>query len=389
MRSHYIDTGLYDDLHADDDPMISEDGYGQVSKKFDEAEMLEALELPDWTESEARLPPQEAYEAMKFMAPLDKGEEELLEDTPFVTPGPEYPNSGELRYVDDSDHDEWIYHRQADGTQAMDHNAEDQMFGESDLAEEEVMDLLGTEVGFKLRPKKLLRGAGRGLRRAGRTLKKIPGAVKKLLTAPARAALRGFKRKLAKRRAAYTARKAGRRAPNMHDTAQAQQWSKQWLASRGGKYGRAISAISGDDFMGAASDVALVAALVALPLPTLSILLGRLLTKASKEGAPASPGADAAPEGAEGPPEGAEGPSEEAPAPEPPAEEPPPEEAAPEEAAPEEAAGWLSGHSYERAVRRRAARLAGNGRPTPAHVARAVRDVDRVISRNVISCWPR
>lgn len=107
---------------ADDDPMMSAEGYTEMTPEFDEDDMLDALEEPDEDEPQAQLPPQEAYEAMKYQAPLSEDEEEILNETPFLGPN--------MTWVDDSQHNEFLEQRMSERYKAMDEALEDEMYGE-------------------------------------------------------------------------------------------------------------------------------------------------------------------------------------------------------------------------------------------------------------------
>ena len=123
-QAEFVDTALE---QADDDPMFDDDGQTHMQPGFDEDQMLHALESGRHAVS-----PQEAYEEMKYSAPLDKAEIEILNETPFLGP--------ELSFVDDADHAEWLYDHQRLKKNAMDEAFEDQMYG----------DLLDDESGWGL-----------------------------------------------------------------------------------------------------------------------------------------------------------------------------------------------------------------------------------------------
>lgn len=159
---------------TDDDAMVSEDGYTEIRPDFDEDDMLEALEDPAITEPQADIPPQEAYEAMKFQAPLDKEEEFFLSTTPFLQEDP-HGHGDPIRWIDDPDHEEWLANRAAEKHKGMDEVLEDEMYG--NLTEEERMDRAGTEVGFSIR---------KSLRKVGRAAKRAGGVAARVATTPAR-----------------------------------------------------------------------------------------------------------------------------------------------------------------------------------------------------------
>lgn len=159
---------------TDDDAMVSEDGYTTITPQFDEDEMLSALEDPPDDEPQAEDPPQEAYEAMKFQAPLNKEEKFLLSSTPFLQEDP-HGHGNPIRWVDDPDHEEWLANRASENHKAMDEVLEDEMYG--NLTPEERMDRAGTEVGFSIR---------KSLRKVGRVAKRAGGVAARVATTPAR-----------------------------------------------------------------------------------------------------------------------------------------------------------------------------------------------------------
>jgi len=124
-QAKFIDTALQPD---DDAPSFDEDGQTHMRPAFDEYSMLEVLENPGG-DVQAQLSPQQAYEEMKYSAPLSEEEREILNETPFLGP--------ELTYVDDADHTEWLLNRAKDKRAAMDFILEDQMYGE-DLGDDEL-----------------------------------------------------------------------------------------------------------------------------------------------------------------------------------------------------------------------------------------------------------
>lgn len=169
------DEDLDGEDDADDDAMVDEDGYTSMTPAFDEEETLEALEDPMPTEPQAELEPQEAYEAMQFMAPLSNEEEDVLRSTPFLQADPRSTGlQHPVRWVDDPDHFEWLTQRMKDRQNAMDEVLEDEMYGDEmdGLTEEEAMDRNGSEVfdesGFSLRS--AFRRVGRGISRGARGL---------------------------------------------------------------------------------------------------------------------------------------------------------------------------------------------------------------------------
>ena len=107
---------------ADDDPMMSAEGYTAMTPEFDEEDMLDALEEPDEDEPQAELPPQEAYEAMKYQAPMSAEEAEILNETPFLGPN--------MTWVDDSQHNEFLEQRMSERYKGMDEALEDEMYGD-------------------------------------------------------------------------------------------------------------------------------------------------------------------------------------------------------------------------------------------------------------------
>ena len=156
---------------SDDDSMVDEDGYTEMTPSFDENEMLLALESPDPTDTQAELDPQEAYEAMLFQAPLSKEEAEVIDSTPMLFDDPHNDRGNPIRWVDDPDHNEWIMQRTMGRYKAMDEVLEDQMYGDGDifgapraLTEEESAERAGSDVG--LRAPKFVRRATSGIKRA-------------------------------------------------------------------------------------------------------------------------------------------------------------------------------------------------------------------------------
>lgn len=117
-KSRFVATAMVPD---DDAPSFDDDGYTAMCPSFDEAAMLAAYENPDLSDAYAQLLPQEAYEHMKFQAPLSRGEKSILNSTPFLD---------DLAWVDDPDRAEWLRSRSKEGSKAMDKVLEDQMYGE-------------------------------------------------------------------------------------------------------------------------------------------------------------------------------------------------------------------------------------------------------------------
>src|SRR5580698_10104900 len=116
-RSTFEATAMQPD---DIDPGSTDRGHTFNRDDFDELDMLSTLEHPPIGEPQAQLSPQESYELMKYSAPLDEGEREILNSTPFLGPN--------LTYVDDADHNEWIINKSHDKTSAMDTTLEDVMY---------------------------------------------------------------------------------------------------------------------------------------------------------------------------------------------------------------------------------------------------------------------
>ena len=153
---------------TDDDKVISEDGFTFMTPEFDENDMEQALENPAYTEPQAKLPPQEAYETMKFQSPLSEEEMDVLDSVPGLSP------EGGLTWVDDTDHAEWLMQQTKNRNQAMDKILEDQMYGAGDdefvqgMTEEERMDRAGTDSNSGWSIRKGLKRVGRGIKRTGR-----------------------------------------------------------------------------------------------------------------------------------------------------------------------------------------------------------------------------
>lgn len=116
-----LDGDKYD---GDDDPMITDDGYGVITPKFDEEAMLDALESPASNDSYSRLAPQQAYEEMKYMAPLSKAEKYILDTTPFL--------DDTLSWIDDPGHEDELFDYQKQKSKAMDNILDDQMYGDKE-----------------------------------------------------------------------------------------------------------------------------------------------------------------------------------------------------------------------------------------------------------------
>lgn len=148
------DPNLDGDMNeGDDDPMITDDGYGVITPKFDEADMLDALENPASSDSASALSPQQAYEEMKYMAPLSKAEKYILDTSPFL--------DDTLSWIDDPGHEDEMFEYQGEKSKAMDNILDDQMYGES---EEDQLVRTGSD-GFD--------DSGFGLRSLGRFAKKV------------------------------------------------------------------------------------------------------------------------------------------------------------------------------------------------------------------------
>jgi hypothetical protein len=218
-----IDTALQPD---DDDPTHTDDGYTALKPSFDEYDMLRAVEDPPIDEPQAELPPQEAYDLMKYSAPLDKEELQILRETPFLGP--------ELSFVDDADHEEWIMNRMRDRRQSMDFVLEDAMYGDQVLAD---------ELGFGI-PRVLKRAAGgvaRGARGAARGVAKVTSSVVKKFV-PSRdaqkaAIVKRTNARLVQGRANFLqmadVKNGIKNRPRSYYVALAKPWSKSRLAAGG------------------------------------------------------------------------------------------------------------------------------------------------------------
>lgn len=153
-----LDGDKYD---GDEDPMITDDGYGVITPNFDEVSMLNALENPGPDESSLSLSPQEAYNEMKYMAPLSDGEKYILDTTPFL--------DDTLSWIDDPGHDDELFEYQGQKSKAMDNILDDQMYGDDEFglrgeSEENRLIRTGND-GFD--------DSGWGLRSVGRLAKKV------------------------------------------------------------------------------------------------------------------------------------------------------------------------------------------------------------------------
>lgn len=164
-------TALDDD---DGDLLISEDGYTAITPSFDEDEMLLALEEPSTTEPQAELAPQEAYEAMKFQAPLSAEEQLILATTPGLRG---------LRWIDDPDHTEYLLHRAADAHKGMDEVLEDEMYGTANALSPRALSPRLRGLRVSLGPARFAKLARRrGLRRLARAVDR-PGVLGELAEA--------------------------------------------------------------------------------------------------------------------------------------------------------------------------------------------------------------
>lgn len=182
-REEIVATALQPD---DDDPMMTDDGYTEMTPEFDNLDMLRALENPPPSDAQAQLAPQEAYELLEFEQPVTPDEIEILKRTPFLGP--------ELSWVDDPDHTEWILQRMKEKRGAMDRVLEDQIYGvgEDELEGTELVlgdeyDVLGWGIPGVL--KKAVRKTAGAVRSAARTTSRAARTVARTTARPvARAA---------------------------------------------------------------------------------------------------------------------------------------------------------------------------------------------------------
>lgn len=147
---HLIDTAT---VPEDDDPMVSPDGYAELSPGFAEEEMIDALVSPSADDADLAIPPREALDVEEYQRPLSRAEAAALEETPLL----DLDRGQGLRYVDDPLQEAWMQDASRRKARAMEAILEDQMYGED-------------ESGFSL-TRKLRSGAraiGRGARRAAR-----------------------------------------------------------------------------------------------------------------------------------------------------------------------------------------------------------------------------
>ena len=121
---------------------------------------METLEEDEFGEGEMDndpqgiLPPQEAYDAMTFMAPLNDEEDDLIDEVPGLMDR----GRGQLMFVDDADHEQWIRQMAKNGTHGIDRALEDAMYGDE------------SEIGLKLKRPRLLKKLGRGLKSTGKVV---------------------------------------------------------------------------------------------------------------------------------------------------------------------------------------------------------------------------
>lgn len=218
-HEHLVDTAMVPD---DDDPDTTDDGYTWNRPEFDEFDMLRTLEKPPIGDPQAELPPQEAYDLMKFSAPLDKEEEFVLDSTPFLQP------EGGLSFVDDADHDEWLMNRMRDKRGAMDNVLEDQMYGD--------------DLGFGLSSiTRAVKGAARAAAHApGNVARAAAGLVKKFVPnrdAQKAALVRQTNTRLVNGRANFLqmtdVRRGVRDRPRSYYLTQARPWARSRLTAGG------------------------------------------------------------------------------------------------------------------------------------------------------------
>lgn len=209
-------------MQPDDlDPTLTRRGNSHYEPGFDELSMLSTLENPPIGDPQAQLSPQEAYDQMKFSAPLDAGEVAILESTPFLGP--------ELSFVDDADHNEWIMNQSRGKTSAMDHALEDVMYGEDESG-----------WGFSSLTHAISRAA-KGVEHAALAPARLAaGLVKKFVPgrdAQKAALIKKTNARLTQGRANFLqmadVKNGIKNRPRSYYVAQAQQWSRSKLANAG------------------------------------------------------------------------------------------------------------------------------------------------------------
>ena len=168
MTDKYASTSLQPD---DLDPTVDERGNMPVGTPEGRDTAYQAL-------VDDGLSPQEASEAVDYMAPLSEEEAEIMD---------EYPLDG-LAFVDDADRQQTLRNLAAEGTHAIDRAKEDAIYGEDNMNNEEKLERNDSDSGWgfssikrgiKRGVRGVKRGAGRGLRGAGRLATKPLGMVAK------------------------------------------------------------------------------------------------------------------------------------------------------------------------------------------------------------------
>jgi hypothetical protein len=146
---------------ADDEPGLDSDGRPTLETPAD-------ADDSEYTQDDAAyeglrdsgLSPEEAQAEVDFMRPLDDEEAAILEDTPGLEG---------LTRVDDSEHEQWIDEKAGEGYRAMDRAAEDAVFGEQTMSnDEEMMERSDTDSESGLNFRRTFKKIGRGLKRVGK-----------------------------------------------------------------------------------------------------------------------------------------------------------------------------------------------------------------------------
>jgi hypothetical protein len=221
-----IDTATQPD---DDDPMFDDDGHTFTNPEFDEARMLHAVEHPRIDDPQAKQAPQEAYDLMKFSAPLSEDELEILQSTPFLEPG--------MTFVDDADHEEWLMNRMRDKRAAFDGVLEDTSYGdESGFGLSSITHAVSRAARGVTSAATRLPGAGL----AARGLRAAAGLVKKFVPsrdAQKAAIVKQTNTRLVAGRANFLqmadVRRGVRGRPRSYYVSQAAPWAKKLLLARG------------------------------------------------------------------------------------------------------------------------------------------------------------
>jgi hypothetical protein len=281
-----IDTALE---QADDDLDFDATGTtGLIVPK--DADISDDTEEDDAFEAlREELSPGEAEEVVETMRPLSKGERQILEETPGLKG---------LTRVDDAEHEDWMIDNSLRAYKGLDPILDDAIYGEDMNHNEEQMESLGLDSDSGFGFKSLRRGISKGIRKAGSSAYKYSGAkmvanqASKIALIPVKKSIRKFTNKIVSRRANYLAKQQGLSSPTPEIQAQAKAWSKDYVRTHNSKFGSVIASLMGNEHL---LDSALTTsmgmsgktlALIALGPIGLLMVLSKLLTSSSSEGAP-------------------------------------------------------------------------------------------------------